>query len=101
MITKKQIEIYVYNKLKNKGWNTNLTDGELINDMVEIMIEVINKNDLLADVSNRTCSNCYHCVLNPSSEGIHDKYKCFARENIVTITDCTTHVCDKWTEIPF
>ena len=52
-------------------------------------------------VTNRTCSNCHHCVVNPSSENEHDQYKCFAREHITTISNINNHVCDKWTENSF
>lgn len=51
---------------------------------------------VLFGVTNRTCSNCYHCVVNPRSEYKHDQWKCFGRENIVTITNIENHVCDIW-----
>lgn len=52
-------------------------------------------------VTNRTCSNCHHCVVNPSSENEHDQYKCFAKEHITTISNINNYVCDKWTENSF
>ena len=58
-------------------------------------------NELLPLVTNRTCSNCHHCVVNPSCENEHDQYKCFAREHITTISNINNHVCDKWTENSF
>lgn len=55
-------------------------------------------NALLPDVSKRTCRNCHNCVANPTSKYNWDKHKCFAREQIITITNIDEYKCDKWTE---